>query len=546
MALKHVRCGPRALTVPDFALPPRALAPRAARLPVRRAHKRRAAPRRRRTLDHPPEDQPNTPSKSKLLPQRSLRFYGLLIALALVSGFLAFQREFAGGAAPPALAAADLGGAGAAGARLERPGGAGTRAVIENSEARQREALEIADTILQHEVQAGLEAGGRARAGSVALSAGGGSVTAAAVPLLEDEAPAAPDDAPRAPGAPPGEPAAPAELDEQQQQQQQQQPDEGGGGGAAAPAPPPPARGPVAVRVRLDGGRVREVQVPAARVAALDAMSDGLESEDFPAAGDPAAAWWTGLIAGGDAGSAAAPAAGGGRSAGAAAAAAAALARAEPPATAADDQCRIAVLDVNLDLGPLFHARRCNLTYKRVWPFSRFRAGIDGAETLPPEHYQYSTEYWIAQAVRNSSRHEPDAAKADVVFVDMWCYHAAWLAYIHPLGATNTTNPEPYIRKAMATLLAMDRCAAFCLFHSSISTRCSSFMFVAARCCALMPDFSPITSPRASPPPDSVPTDASPPRSALTPSAPPPLRPASRAASPRPRAPTLRSCSPTP
>ncbi len=459
MAIKHVRCGPRASTVPELPCPrapsrPAPPAPRSVELTC-------AAPRRRRTLDQPPEDQPNTPSKSKLLPQRSLRFYGLLIALALVSGFLAFQREFAGGAAPPALAAADLGGAGAAGARLERPGGAGTRAVIENSEARQREALEIADTILQHEVQAGLEAGGRARAGSVALSAGGGSVTAAAVPLLEDEAPAAPDDVPRAPDAQPGEPAAPAEPAEQQQlqqQQQQQQPDEGnGGGGATAPAPPPPARGPVAVRVRLDGGRVREVQVPAARVAALDAMSDGLESEDFPAAGDPAAAWWTGLVAGDAAGDAAAPAAGGGRSAGAAAAAAAALARAEPPATAADDQCRIHVLDVNLDLGPLFHARRCNLTYKRVWPFSRFRAGIDGAETLPPEHYQYSTEYWIAQAVRNSSRHEPDAAKADVVFVDMWCYHAAWLAYIHPLGATNTTNPEPYIRKAMATLLAMDR-----------------------------------------------------------------------------------------
>ena len=97
MALKHVRCDPRASTVPELPCP-RAPA-RPAPPPSRSVALTRAPARRRRTLDHPPEDQPNTPSKSKLLPQRSLRFYALLIALALVSGFLAFQREFAGGAA---------------------------------------------------------------------------------------------------------------------------------------------------------------------------------------------------------------------------------------------------------------------------------------------------------------------------------------------------------------------------------------------------------------------------------------------------------------
>ena len=120
-------------------------------------------------------------------------------------------------------------------------------------------------------------------------------------------------------------------------------------------------------------------------------------------------------------------------------------------------ECKIHVLDVNTVVGPTVGARTCNLAYKRVWPFSRNNWGIDGVGHLDPEHYQYASEYWLAKAIKESSMYEADPEKADIVFVDMYCYHLAWLAYIHPLGNRNTTDPEPYMRKTLDKIVKSER-----------------------------------------------------------------------------------------
>lgn len=134
-----------------------------------------------------------------------------------------------------------------------------------------------------------------------------------------------------------------------------------------------------------------------------------------------------------------------------------------------DENCKIHVMDLNLDLGPKVGARKCNLAFKRVWPFARHNWGIDGVTTLLPQDYQYSNEYWLAKAIRESSNFEPDASKADLIFVDNYCYHVAWLAYIHPLGNRNTTDPEPYMRKTLDKLVKSQRCECCISFLSQLS-----------------------------------------------------------------------------
>jgi hypothetical protein len=122
-----------------------------------------------------------------------------------------------------------------------------------------------------------------------------------------------------------------------------------------------------------------------------------------------------------------------------------------------DDDCKIAILDVNEHIGPKIGARHCDLSNKRLWPFARHGYGIDGLEGLEPEYYQYSHEYWIVQAIRGSHRYVDNMKDADFIFVDMWCYHTAWLAYIHPLGSRSTSNPESYLRRSLSELLQLER-----------------------------------------------------------------------------------------
>lgn len=65
------------------------------------------------------------------------------------------------------------------------------------------------------------------------------------------------------------------------------------------------------------------------------------------------------------------------------------------------------------------------------------------------------------QSIRNSSRFTADAATADFIFVDMHCYHAAWLAWLHPLneaGRKAAPSPEFWIRRALTAMQGMKRC----------------------------------------------------------------------------------------
>lgn len=59
--------------------------------------------------------------------------------------------------------------------------------------------------------------------------------------------------------------------------------------------------------------------------------------------------------------------------------------------------CKIAVLDVDKEWGHRWGAGTCDLRDPLQWPFAAPGRGIDGADSLAPEAYQYSQEHWLAQ-----------------------------------------------------------------------------------------------------------------------------------------------------
>ncbi len=59
--------------------------------------------------------------------------------------------------------------------------------------------------------------------------------------------------------------------------------------------------------------------------------------------------------------------------------------------------CKIAVLDVDKEWGHRWGAGTCDLRDPLQWPFAAAGRGIDGADSLAPEAYQYSQEHWLAQ-----------------------------------------------------------------------------------------------------------------------------------------------------
>ena len=68
----------------------------------------------------------------------------------------------------------------------------------------------------------------------------------------------------------------------------------------------------------------------------------------------------------------------------------------------------------------------------------------------------------VLQSIRNSSRFTSDVAEADFVFVDMHCYHAAWMAWLHPANAVargpgGQPSPETWIKRGIARLQEMHR-----------------------------------------------------------------------------------------
>lgn len=66
-------------------------------------------------------------------------------------------------------------------------------------------------------------------------------------------------------------------------------------------------------------------------------------------------------------------------------------------AVADNPGCKIAVLDVDKEWGHRWGAGSCDLADPRQWPFGAPGRGIDGADALAPEAYQYSMEHWIGQ-----------------------------------------------------------------------------------------------------------------------------------------------------
>ncbi len=79
------------------------------------------------------DDQPNTPSKSKMMPRRPMVVYLSTLAILLLVGMLFVRPDVGSAGEPRAFSGTEN--------DRHRP------RVIENSEARQREALEIADRL---------------------------------------------------------------------------------------------------------------------------------------------------------------------------------------------------------------------------------------------------------------------------------------------------------------------------------------------------------------------------------------------------------------
>lgn len=359
------------------------------------------------------EDQPNTPSKSKIVPRRPLVVYIGMLAILFLVGILLVR--------PDVVNSGDQYMAQKTSPRRARSN--------ENSEARQREALEIADTL--HDRDA-IDSLGQ-------LSGGGGNFPSHNV----DTAPGFQDGiVSNEPLQTPDEIRSNVALSEEAHEVVKEDPSAKQAAIAAAVERPEI----VIVSQPLVKGGSRDIKVDKTRWNFLETLSKGLESEDLEGLDrlSEKESWWVSdhgterlswqvrkAITRGSA--------------------------PKPVATNDVSSCKIHVLDVNEDVGPSVGARKCNLGFKRVWPFARHNWGIDGVETLAPESYQYASEYWLAQAIRNSSMYEKDPAKADLIFVDMYCYHLAWLAYVHPLGNRNTTDPEPYMRKSLDKIVKSER-----------------------------------------------------------------------------------------
>lgn len=361
------------------------------------------------------EDQPNTPSKSKMVPRRPFLVYITMLAALFLIGILLVR--------PDVVNNGEQYTARKTSPRRSRD--------IENSEARQREALEIADTL--HDNMP-LDSLGQ-------LSGGGGNFPSISV----DTAPGYQDSVVSSePLLTPDEIRKSSELADKAHEVVSEDPSAKQAAIAAAVERPEI----VIVSQPLVKGGSRDIKVDKTRWNFLESLSNGLESEELEGLEGLSSdeSWWvsnhsTGLLSW---------------------EVRRAITRDSAPKPISinddiDESCKIHVLDVNKDVGPAVGARNCNLGFKRVWPFARHNWGIDGVDTLNPENYQYASEYWLSQAIKNSSMYEKDPAKADLVFVDMYCYHLAWLAYVHPLGNRNTTDPEPYMRKTLDKIVKSER-----------------------------------------------------------------------------------------
>ena len=363
------------------------------------------------------DDQPNTPSKSKIGPRRPLIAYLGMLLIMFLTGMLLVR---------PEVGIDRQGTRFDTSSSMQNPHRARK---IENSEARQREALEIADTL--H---------GALQADALGQLSGGGGTVVNGMNNIDSEDDLE-DDGDSIISNEPVNPPEISILTKEVHDAVKEDPSTKQAAIAAAVEKPET----ITVSQPLVKGGVRDISVEKAKMVFLESLSDGLESEDMEGLKDipEDKSWWTSdhtmKLTSWD------------------------VRRAinrNPPVKPASDEgefCKIHVLDVNKELGPLIGARNCNLGFRRVWPFARRNWGIDGVDTLPPEHYQYATEYWLSQAIMNSSKYEDDPDKADLIFVDMYCYHMAWLAYIHPLGNRNTTDPEPYMRKALDRIVKSER-----------------------------------------------------------------------------------------
>ena len=359
------------------------------------------------------EDQPNTPSKSKIVPRRPLVVYIGMLGILFLIGILLVR--------PDVVNSGDQLMAHKTSPHKPRS--------TKNSEARQREALEIADTL---HGQAPIDSLGQ-------LSGGGGTFPSSNI----DTAPGFQNDIVSSePLQTPDEIEKNTGLDDEAHAMVKEDPSAKQAAIAAAVERPEV----VIVSQPLVNGGSRDIKVDKTKWTFLESLSKGLESEDLEGLErlSEKESWWLS-----DHGT--------GRLSWKVRKAITRGSAPKPVITNEDSSCRIHVLDVNTDVGPSVGARKCNLGFKRVWPFARNNWGIDGVGTLAPENYQYASEYWLSQAIRNSSMYEEDPSKADLIFVDMYCYHLAWLAYVHPLGNRNTTDPEPYMRKTLDKIVKSER-----------------------------------------------------------------------------------------
>lgn len=120
--------------------------------------------------------------------------------------------------------------------------------------------------------------------------------------------------------------------------------------------------------------------------------------------------------------------------------------------------CKLYVLDPATELAPIYGVPTCDLEDDAYWPHDAPGAGIQSMSRTQHWEHQHGGGFWLASAMRNSSALTQDASRADIVYVDMHCYHS-WF-----ISMARRSEPLDAPRKAIEDVL-------HALFQTSIYQR---------------------------------------------------------------------------
>lgn len=96
----------------------------------------------------------------------------------------------------------------------------------------------------------------------------------------------------------------------------------------------------------------------------------------------------------------------------------------------ATKDCSIYILDPAVELAPGLGLTACNMSDPFFWPHNQDGKGIQAMPRTPHSAHQHGGGFWIAEALRASPLRVNDSRNADIIFVDMHCYHSWFISYL--------------------------------------------------------------------------------------------------------------------